>query len=155
MKVCGVELKGNEANICLLSLKDGLFHIPDCRARKLTLNDAGAAGLKHFQATFAKLMQDYKVEKVIIRERPMKGKFAGGAVGFKMEAAIELIDNLEVQTFGPTEIKASLKRNPLSIDFAGTGLKQFQEPAFSTAYAWLMQEKHSPKAVEPDSPWAR
>ena len=39
MKVCGVDLKSNEANVCLLSLVDGMFHIPDCRTRRLTLAD--------------------------------------------------------------------------------------------------------------------
>ncbi|ALS97615.1 DUF3010 family protein [Lacimicrobium alkaliphilum] len=143
MKVCGVDLKGNEANICLLSLIDGLFHVPDCRSRKLTLADTSAKGLKHFQSTFAKLVADYKIEKVIIRQRPAKGKFAGGAIGFKLEAAIELIDNLEVVVFSPTDIKESLRRNPLAVPFAETGLKQFQETAFNTAYAWLMKSIHT------------
>ncbi|GGD69416.1 DUF3010 family protein [Lacimicrobium alkaliphilum] len=143
MKVCGVDLKGNEANICLLSLVDGLFHVPDCRSRKLTLADTSAKGLKHFQSTFAKLVADYKIEKVIIRQRPAKGKFAGGAVGFKLEAAIELIEDLEVVVFSPTDIKESLRRNPLTVPFAETGLKQFQETAFNTAYAWLMKAIHT------------
>ena len=37
MKVCGVDLKGNEAIVSLVSLADGLFHLPDCRTRRLTL----------------------------------------------------------------------------------------------------------------------
>ncbi len=139
MKVCGIELKSNEANLCLLSLTNGLFHIPDCRARRLTLSDNSAEGLRQFQSTLAKLLQDYKVDKVIIRQRPMKGKFAGGAIGFKLEAAIELIDGVETIVYGSTEMKESLKHNPVSVDFAETGLKQFQESAFTTAYAWLMQ----------------
>ncbi|MDF2176905.1 DUF3010 family protein [Aliiglaciecola sp. CAU 1673] len=141
MRVCGVELKGNDANICLLSLSDGVFQIPDCRARRLSLAGHDGAGLKHFQSTFAKLMLDYKVDTVIIRERPMKGKFAGGAIGFKMEAALELMDNLDVQTISQTAVKEAINRHPLTIDFSGTGLKAFQEPAFQTAYAYLMTPK--------------
>ncbi|MFA0093291.1 DUF3010 family protein, partial [Vibrio sp. 10N.261.49.A11] len=34
MKICGVEIKGNDAVICLLSLSDGVFNIPDCRVSK-------------------------------------------------------------------------------------------------------------------------
>lgn len=144
MKVFGVDLKSNEATLCLLSLVDGVFHIPDCRARRLTLADNSAKGLKSFQSTFAKLIDDYKVDAVIIRQRQSKGKFAGSAIGFKLEAAIELIDNVDVVVFEPTEIKASLKRNPLPVPFSETGLKQFQEPAFTTAYAWLMKNKYTP-----------
>tara|TARA_A200000159_G_scaffold73515_1_gene68250 strand:+ start:607 stop:1041 length:435 start_codon:yes stop_codon:yes gene_type:complete len=142
MKVCGVDLKGNEATVCLLSLIDGLFHVPDCRPRRLTLADTSAKGLKSFQSTFKKLMADYKIDAVVIRQRQSKGKFAGSAIGFKLEAAIELIDGLEVVVFGPTEIKESLRRNPVAVPFSDTGLKQFQEPAFTTAYAWLMKRAH-------------
>ena len=126
MKVCGIDLKGNEAIISLVSLADGLFHLPDCRTRRLTLADTSAKGLKSFQSTFAKLVEDYKIDAVIIRQRQSKGKFAGSAIGFKLEAAIELIDGLEVIVFSPE-----------------TGLKQFQETAFTTAYAWLMKNEYA------------
>ena len=117
MKVCGVDLKGNEANVCLLSLIDGLFHVPDCRTRRLTLADSSAKGLKSFQSTFAKLVADYKIDAVIIRQRQSKGKFAGGAIGFKLEAAIELIEGLDVIVYSPTDIKESLRRNPIAVSY--------------------------------------
>jgi len=148
MKVCGVDLKGNEANVCLLSLIDGLFHVPDCRTRRLTLADTSAKGLKSFQSTFAKLVADYKIDAVIIRQRQSKGKFAGSAIGFKLEAAIELIEGLEVIVYSPTDIKESLRRNPIAVPFAETGLKQFQEPAFTSAYAWLMQNHYASQTDE-------
>lgn len=143
MRVCGVELKGNEAIICLLSLKEGLFDIPACRVRKLDIKDASdAESLRRFRFTFAKLMQDYQVERVVIRQRPHKGKFAGGAVGFKLEAAIQLIDELDVQLLTGAAIKETVNRNPLTVDFRETGLKQFQQPAFNSAYASLMADLH-------------
>ena len=37
MKICGVELTGCDAVICLLDRDRGQLHIPDCRVRKLTL----------------------------------------------------------------------------------------------------------------------
>jgi|TARA_R110000850_G_scaffold30505_4_gene83965 hypothetical protein len=141
MKVCGVELKGSEAVICLLSMDEGIFDIPDCRARKVTLEKTHS--LKFFQSTFAKLMSDYKIEKVIIRERPTAGKFSGAAVGFKLEAAIELIDDLDVELITPTDIKAYIKRNPIPVSFEDTGLKVFQEGAFTTAYAYLMHSHYA------------
>ena len=142
MKVCGVDLKGNEAIVSLVSLADGLFHLPDCRTRRLTLADTSAKGLKSFQSTFAKLVED-KIDAVIIRQRQSKGKFAGSAIGFKLEAAIELIEGLQVVIFSPTDIKESLRRNPLAVPFSDTGLKQFQETAFTTAYAWLMKNEYA------------
>lgn len=144
MKVCGVEINSNDVNICLLSLTDDIFELPDCRSRRLTLKDVNSTReLRYFQQTFAKLMQDYKVDRVVIRQRPMKGKFAGGAVGFKLEAAIELISDLDVIILSTTDIKDSLKRNPIQIDYAETDLKAFQEVAFNTAYAYLMKDKYA------------
>lgn len=143
MRVCGIEIKGSEAIICLLSLEQELFQIPECRARKVMLEDINTAeGLQRLQFTFDKLMSDYQINHVIIRQRPMKGKFAGGAVGFKIEAAIQLITNINTEIMVSTEIKELIKRNPLPIEFGGMGLKGFQEPAFNTAYAWLMKQKY-------------
>ncbi|MEI8650686.1 DUF3010 family protein [Paraglaciecola sp. Hal342] len=146
MKVCGVELNSNDVNVCLLSLADDVFQLPDFRSRRLTLTNINSSkDLRYFQQTFAKLMADYQVDKVVIRQRPMKGKFAGGAVGFKLEAAIELIEDLDVVIMSPTDIKESLRRNPVHIPFAETGLKVFQETAFNTAFAYLMKDKYAPK----------
>jgi len=139
MRVCGVELKGNDANICLLSMSEGLIDLPDCRVRRVSLENINTqTGLISFQFAFAKLVEDYKIEKVIIRQRNMKGKFSGGAVGFKLEAAIQLIENLKVEILSPIEVKETLKQNPVQISFVETGLKAFQEPAFTTAYASII-----------------
>jgi hypothetical protein len=137
MRVCGIELKNNEAIVCLLALSDGLFDIPDCRTSRIALvDDNDRQSLKDFQFSFNKLMSDYKVEKVIINQAPMKGKYAGGGLAFKMEAAIQLIDELDVVIMTAAEIKAVLKENPLGIPFKDTGLKQFQQVAFNTAFAY-------------------
>jgi len=138
MKVCGVELKGNDAIICLMSLRDGLFAIHECRVKKLSIADASdTKQLAKFQFDFAKLMSDYQVEHVIIRERMTKGKFAGGSVGFKLEAAIQLVVDLSVSLLSPAQIKEIMKQSHLQMNFADTGLKQFQEPAFMTALSYL------------------
>ena len=138
MNICGVELKSNEAIICLLSLRDGLFNIPECRVRRLSLADIDSRQqLQEFQFTFAKLMADYKVDQVVIRQRPGKGKFAGSAAGFKLEAAIQLAEGFDVELLHANDIKEALKRSPLAIPFKDTGLKAFQESAFTTAFAYL------------------
>ncbi|WP_417347770.1 DUF3010 family protein [Ferrimonas sp.] len=138
MRICAVELKSNEAIICILALEKGLFNVPDCRARKLTLTDIqGTKALHAFQSEFAKLLSDYQVDKVVIRERPTKGKFAGSSAGFKMEAAIQLIDGADAQVVTNTAIKESLKRTPLEVSTKDVGLKQFQEAAFTTGFAFL------------------
>ena len=140
MRVCGVELAGNDANIALMNLENGLIQLPDCRTRKLSLQKAATAHeLKYFQKSFAQLVQDYKIETIVIRQRPMKGKFAGGAIGFKLEAALELLNGVQVIVMPPTEIKTALKESRVFIEFSETGLKGFQKSAFETALAYVSQ----------------
>ena len=136
MRICGVDLSGSDAVICLLELDKGEFNLPDCRVRKLTLKKGHTTeDLRQFQFEFAKLMSDYSVDKVVIRERLAKGKFAGGAISFKLESAIQLIADLDVTILTPSQIKTAISDNPLPIRFSDTGLKVFQEVAFKAAYA--------------------
>ena len=82
-------------------------------------------------------MQDYQIETVVIKERLMKGKFAGGAVGFKLEAAIQLIDSIEVEVLTAADQKVSLKRAPEMLRVKEIGLKGYQQEAYEAAYAFL------------------
>lgn len=138
MKICGVELKGNDAIICIMSRENGLYDIPNTRVQKISLVDAGdAEQVQAFQFAFAKLMEDYKVDKVVIKGRALKGKFSGGPVGFKLEAAIQLIKDLPVEILAGSFIKKALTRSQVDIDFRDTGLKQYQESAFETVFAFF------------------
>ncbi|WP_152207845.1 DUF3010 family protein [Marinobacter changyiensis] len=141
MIICGVELTGSDAVVCLLNLDQGQFTIPECKVRKLTLKkNHTREDLLEFQVAFAALMADYGVDQVAIKERMPKGKFAGGALSFKLEAAIQLIadTNLKITLLSPALIKSTLAAHPLPIPFADTGLKIFQETAFIVAYAGHM-----------------
>jgi hypothetical protein len=138
MKACGVEIKGNDAIICIMSKENNLYDIPHTRVQKISLEDAGdAEQVQKFQFTFAKLMEDYHVSHVFIKGRALKGKFAGGPVGFKVEAAIQLIKELQVEILAGSFIKKEIAKSQVEIDFRDTGLKQYQEQAFTTVFAYL------------------
>ena len=140
MKICAIDLKANDAIIVLMSLSDGLFNLHECRVKKISIADATSTEqIKKFQFDFEKLMADYQVEHVVIRERMTKGKFAGGAVSFKLEAAIQLVESLEVSLLSPSKTKEIIKNSRIKMSFSETGLKQFQEHAFMTGFAFLEQ----------------
>lgn len=140
MITCGIEIKGSEVIMCLMTKQDGLFQIPDCRQTRHTLsNSNNSESIRKFQFMLQKLFEDYKVTRVVIKERPTKGKFAGGAVGFKIEAAIQLIDTIQVDLFNSAKIKEILQKNPIPIPFKATGLRAFQEGAFTVAYTALSE----------------
>ncbi len=137
MQICGIELKGGEAIICLLNHERGAFTVVDCRQRLFTVSpSASTESIRDFQFAFSKLLHDYQVDEVVIIERQQKGKLAGSATSFKLEAAIQLLD-LPVQLLAPGAIKEQLKLTPTPVAFESLGLKKFQQPAFHAAYAYL------------------
>ncbi|GAA3956704.1 DUF3010 family protein [Allohahella marinimesophila] len=141
MIICGVELTGSDAVVCLLELDRGQFSLPESKIRKLTLNkNHTREDLKQFQSDFADMLARNEVSCVAIKERMTKGKFAGGSSSFKLEAAIQLIADvqLEVKLIPTSLAKSTLSANPLPIAFTETGLKAFQEAAFITAYVGHM-----------------
>lgn len=134
MLVCGIELTANEANICLLRYNTGAFNVLECRVRLFTLpKSADTEAIRHFHFSFNKLMEDYKVDEVVIIERPLKGKLAGSAISFKLETAIQLTPT-PVTLINTSTMKEQTKRNPMPAAFDELGLKKFQKQALIVAY---------------------
>jgi hypothetical protein len=149
MRTCGVEITGSEVLLCLLTKEEDVFDIRDVRQTRFSLGQVGqnTEEMRKFQFDFAKLLEDYKVDSVAIKQRAPKGKFAGSATGFKMEAAIQLIKDVDVKILSSTEIKEQLKRNPIPIDFEETGLKKYQETAFVNAFVYIMMKTYRPEEL--------
>jgi len=138
MRICAVDLKDNHANICLLQKDNDVFDIPDCRQQRFTVQQINdREELIGFQFAFKKLMEDYQVDRVIIAERISNGKHAAKMPTFKLEAALQLCTDLDVELIPIAVEKQWLKRSPPAIEFKHTGLKPFQEKAFNSAYAFL------------------
>ena len=131
MRVCGVELTGNEAVIAIMQYKNGLYDVPPVRTTKLTLNDP---------INTEPLKKDYQVDKVIIRERALKGKFAGHTLSFKIEGALQLMQGVEVQVISSDYIKKGLKQAQNTPTAVELGLKKFQEQAMLTAFGYLQNK---------------
>lgn len=141
MRVCGVELVGNEAIINIMQLKDGLYDVPKVRVTKLSLSDAiNTEPLKKFQFDFAQLMKDYNVETVVIKQRDLKGKYAGSSLSFKIEGALQLMEDFNVHVLSNHYIKQGLSNAQVTPDVRDLGLKKFQEQAMLTAFGYLEQQ---------------
>ena len=141
MRVCGVELIGNEAVIAIMQLKDGLYDVPVVRANKFSLVDAiNTVPLKKFQSDFKQLMTDYKVDTVVIKQRDLKGKFAGSALSFKIEGALQLLPDLNVHVISSAYIKGGLSNAQNTPTAVELGLKKFQEQAMLCAFGYLEQQ---------------
>lgn len=141
MRVCGVELTGNEAIISIMQLKNGLYDVPKVRAAKLSLPDAiNTEPLQKFQSDFTQLMKDYQVDAVVIKQRDLKGKYAGNPLSFKIEGALQLMAEFKVHVLSTQYIKEGLSLAQVTPDVRELGLKQFQHQAMLTAFAYLEQQ---------------
>lgn len=141
MRVCGVELTGNEAIISIMQLENGLYDVPKVRVTKLALPDAiNTDPLKKFQFDFAQLMKDYKVDTVVIKQRALKGKYAGNPLSFKIEGALQLMADLNVHVISAAYIKEGLSQAQVTPDVRELGLKKFQEQAMLAAFGYLEQQ---------------
>ena len=124
-----------------MSLDNGLFNVKECRTRGIELRKGDSSeGIQAFQFQVKKLIEDYKIDTVVIKQRMTKGKFAGSANSFKMEAAIQLLADVKVELIPNTEIKETLKKNPLEYQMKDLELRQFQESAFNTAYCYALRQ---------------
>ena len=65
MRICGVDITGNDAILCLMEFKDGLMSLPDCRTVRVQLvKDQELENMRKFQFAMAKLAEDYKNRKI-------------------------------------------------------------------------------------------
>ena len=128
-------MSAHEAIVVILNGKRTSWTLIDCKPRKLSLpNDEDAEQVRAFLAAMKALVKHHGIERIAIKKRGRKGKFAGGPVSFKMEGLIQLIDTCEVILLAPQTIAAVIKKHP---DAIPDELNQYQREAFYTALTAL------------------
>lgn len=132
MRICGIELKSNQAILSVIEKQDDdiVIYI-DMKVKKITLeDDETQASIRSFCNDLLVFLTKENIDKVMIKKRAKKGNFAGGAVTFKMEALIQLNPHCAVELISPQAIGAYEKKN--SVDFPNT-LKKYQEQSYLSA----------------------
>ena len=126
MKICGIELKGNEAVLVILEGED--FKHIDISIRKVALGDSDNAGeVSSFQNSITEFFKIQKISKAVIKKRAKKGKFAGGPDTFKMEALIQIVPGLDVILVAPQALAAMEKKNDIVLPAT---LNKYQHVAY-------------------------
>jgi len=130
VNICGVSLSGSVATLALLEIGDGGFRVIDCETKRIELGDGNkASAVKSFRDAFAALVRDHQIDTIAIKKRNTAGPFAGGAMTFKMEGLIQIID-VTVEFVAPVTIAESVKRNGYS---RPPELHKYQNEAFEVA----------------------
>lgn len=130
MKYCGIELKSNEARIVSIQVDGtGEYEFISTQTKKIKLDDSKSQEAAiAFRKTFETFFQKNNFERIGIKERMRKGKFAGGADSFKMEGIIQTLD-FPIEILHTATIKAKIKEKTSKTD----GINSYQEEALKVA----------------------
>ncbi len=128
MKLCGIELKGNDAVLVILDITgERATHI-DIPTRKIALGDSdNAAQVAVFKDTIERFFKANGITEALIKKRAKKGKFAGGPDTFKMEALIQIVPDVEVTLISPQALAAMEKKNDIALPAT---LNKYQHVAY-------------------------
>lgn len=129
MKYCGIELKSNEARIVGIESKDEDYEFIATEVKKIKLSDhKSQEAVLSFRKEFKQFFESNNFDKIGIKERGRKGKFAGGADSFKMEGILQTL-NYPIEILHSNTIKSRIKEKVLKTE----DLNKYQEEALKTA----------------------
>lgn len=135
MVVCGIEMKGSDSIVVLMS---GTLSSPEFiknNVKKFSLQDDGnASSIKAFQKAIFTFFRENDVMRIGIKKRTGGGLYAGGGVGFKMEALVQGYDQAEVALVNPGKIAST---NSLASIHMPKSLPRYQESSFRIAFSQL------------------
>ncbi len=131
MKICGIELKASDTILAVIEVENNIIHYISLNLKKISIqNDENKSEIESFHETIKTFLRDNNIDKIIIKKRAKRGKFAGGTDTFKMEGIIQLNGQCDVN-FTSTQAIASYKNsNAVTIP---TDLLKYQEEAYLSA----------------------
>lgn len=133
MKYCGIELKASEARIVSIESADAGYTIIASSVKKIKLEDSKsqqAAVL--FRKSFDRFFQTYSFDRIGIKERGRKGRFAGGPDSFKMEGILQTLD-YPIEILHTNTIKSKIKDKALLTEV----INGYQEEALKVAVSFI------------------
>jgi hypothetical protein len=128
MKICGIELKSNNAIVSVINYENDKISYVDTQKKKIILeNDEDIHSVLKFKNEIEDFLSENKIDKISLKKRAKKGTFAGGAVTFKSEAIIQLNDKCEVVFVTGQAIAKYIKANDIVLP---NKLNKYQEHAY-------------------------
>ncbi|BBU60389.1 hypothetical protein MSC49_03240 [Methylosinus sp. C49] len=137
MSVCGADIQSRD--LVLVSVdknEDGTFSIVENACTKIQLAGDDQETVRGFRRALAGFIRSHDVRRISLKGRNTNGKFAGGAVGFKIEALVQSLEECDVMIMMPTTIASQVRRHTLT---APESLYKYQHGAYLTASATLVK----------------
>lgn len=135
MKVCGIELKRNQALcVVLRGTPDSYIIEHDDCARFVLENSKDQEAVKIFRDELFNYFSYQDFAAIGIKERASKGRFSGSPISFKIEGLMQTSD-YQIKIVHSASLASKIKEVLLEYD----QLKKQQHKAFELAYYLLMQ----------------
>lgn len=137
MKICGIELKGNEAIVVCLLFDGSDYTFINKDVKKIKLKDTDVqSDVQEFTQKLYSFFNSANFDGIGIKGRAKKGKFAGGSVSFKIEGIIQN-SKYPVVIFPGATIKAKLKNTEVD----ALEINGYQEDALRAAICYKITQK--------------
>ena len=112
MRVCGCEISAQEVRLAVVYRDDeGNVAMLPLKTTRIELeNDTSEVDLRSFLASLHEFARDNEVETFAIKTRAKKGRMAGGAVSFKIETLIQLVEGCDTKFVNPVALSHFAKK---------------------------------------------
>ena len=112
MRVCGCEISAQEVRLAVLHLNDeGNVEMLRLKTTRIELeDDTSEADLRLFLATLHEFSRENEIDTFVVKTRAKKGRMAGGAVSFKIETLIQLVEGCHTRFVSPVALSHFAKK---------------------------------------------
>lgn len=112
MRVCGCEISAKEVRLAVVHLNDdGNVEMRRLKTTRIELeDDTSEADLRLFIAALRDFSHENEIDTFVIKTRAKKGRMAGGAVSFKIETLIQLVEGCHTRFVSPVALAHFAKK---------------------------------------------
>lgn len=112
MNVCGCEISAKEVRLAVVHLsdEDNIEMLRPKTTRIELEDDTSEADLRSFLAALHEFSRENEIDTFVIKTRAKKGRMAGGAVSFKIETLIQLVEGCQTRFVSPVALSHFAKK---------------------------------------------
>lgn len=112
MRVCGCEISAKEVRLAVVHLNDeGNMEMLRLKTTRIKLeDDTSEVDLRSFLAALHEFSHENEIDTLVIKTRAKKGRMVGGAVSFKIETLIQLVEGCHTRFVSPVALSHFAKK---------------------------------------------
>jgi hypothetical protein len=112
MRVCGCEISASEVRLAVVhQTVEGSIEMLRLKPTRIELeDDTSEADLRSFLGALQEFSHENEIDTFVVKTRAKKGRMAGGAVSFKIETLIQLVEGCSTRFVSPVALSNFAKK---------------------------------------------